>query len=187
MVIVPCVTGQETNSSRLIAYIGPAIQAELNVAGGRYINSPTHELSALHSLHHPPSMLSISSAGGVLLAVAASLIFLRRRRRNTRLPYPPGPKGYPVIGNVLDIPQDIPLWKAAMSMAGKYSEWLAFAVRVCGLTPVYVDSDVLYLNMLGADHIILNSSEAISDLLDKRSAIYSGRVRGFWIHCSSVF
>lgn len=40
-------------------------------------------------------------------------------------------------------------------------------------------SDVLYLNLLGADHVILNSNEAISDLLDKRSALYSDRVRGF--------
>ena len=41
------------------------------------------------------------------------------------------------------------------------------------------DTDVLYLNVLGADQIILNSNEAISDLLDKRSAIYSDRVRVF--------
>lgn len=41
------------------------------------------------------------------------------------------------------------------------------------------DSDVVYLNLFGADHVILNSNEAISDLLDKRSAIYSDRVRIF--------
>ena len=41
------------------------------------------------------------------------------------------------------------------------------------------DSDVIRLNLLGAEHIILNSSKAISDLLDKRSGIYSDRVRPF--------
>ena len=92
-----------------------------------------------------------------------------------------------MIGNVLDIPQDVPLWKALMSMVENYSEWFVFAAHVCGLTLVYTDSDVLYLNLLGADHIMLNSSEAISDLSDKRSAIYSGRVRSFCIHHSSVF
>jgi len=132
-------------------------------------------------------MPSISPVGGVLLAIAASLIFVQRRRRSARPPYPPGPKGYPVIGNVLDIPQDVPLWKALMSMVENYSEWFVFAAHVCGLTLVYTDSDVLYLNLLGADHIMLNSSEAISDLSDKRSAIYSGRVRSFCIHHSSVF
>ena len=39
-----------------------------------------------------------------------------------------------------------------------------------------LDSDVVYLNFFGADNIILNSNEAISDLLDKRSVIYSDRV-----------
>ena len=119
-----------------------------------------------------------------MLAVAASLIFVQRRRRNARLPYPPGPKGYPVIGNILDILQDDPLQKVLMSMAEEYSEWFVFTAQLRGLTPVYADSDVLYLNLFGVDHIILNSSEAISELLDKRSAIYSGRVRGFRIHHS---
>ena len=49
-----------------------------------------------------------------------------------------------------------------------------------------VDSDVVYLNLLGADHIILNSNEAISDLLDKRSALYSDRVRASRIHHTSA-
>ena len=42
-----------------------------------------------------------------------------------------------------------------------------------------LDSDVVYLNFFGVDNIILNSNEAITDLLDKRSAIYSNRVRVF--------
>ena len=53
-----------------------------------------------------------------------------------------------------------------------------FALRhlFAGLTSVRSDSDVVYLNLFGAKHIILNSNEAISDLLEKRSAIYSDRV-----------
>jgi hypothetical protein len=38
------------------------------------------------------------------------------------------------------------------------------------------DTDILYLRLMGKDTIILNSNEAISDLLDKRSIIYSDRV-----------
>ena len=34
----------------------------------------------------------------------------------------------------------------------------------------------MYLNMFGTDVMVLNSSEAIADLLDKRSAIYSDKV-----------
>jgi hypothetical protein len=66
-----------------------------------------------------------------------------------------------------------------MSMGGKYSGRIMFAACVCELISMSTDSDVLRLNVLGAEHIILNSSEAISDLLDNRSAIYSDRVRPF--------
>lgn len=55
----------------------------------------------------------------------------------------------------------------------------------CELISAFADSDVFHLNLLGADNVILNSSEAISDLLDKRSAIYSDRVRGVLNHRSS--
>ena len=34
----------------------------------------------------------------------------------------------------------------------------------------------MYLNMFGTDMVVLNSSEAIADLLDKKSAIYSDKV-----------
>ena len=66
-----------------------------------------------------------------------------------------------------------------MSMGEKYSERIVLVARFCELISTFVDSDVLHLKLLGAHNVILNSSEAISDLLDKRSAIYSDRVRGF--------
>ena len=122
-------------------------------------------------------MLSISPPWVALLAIAASLLLAYRKRRNARFPYPPGPKGYPVIGNVFDIPQHVPLWKAAVPMGEICSERFAHTARVCKLTLGSSETDVLYLNVLGADQIILNSNQAISDLLDKRSAIYSDRVR----------
>ena len=124
-------------------------------------------------------MLPISPAGGVLLAIAAALVLLQRRRRNANSPHPPGPKGYPVIGNVLDIPPGVPLWKAVIPMAEEYSERPFSAAHDYGLISVDADSDVLYLNFLGADHIVLNSNKAILDLSEKRSGIYSGRVSRF--------
>lgn len=41
---------------------------------------------------------------------------------------------------------------------------------------VLVDTDILYLNLFGKDLVILNSNKTISDLLDKRSKIYSDKV-----------
>ena len=37
-------------------------------------------------------------------------------------------------------------------------------------------TDVLYLKLFSADFVILSSSEAICDLVEKRSEIYSDRV-----------
>ena len=44
------------------------------------------------------------------------------------------------------------------------------------ISPIRIDTDILYLNLFGKDVIILNSAKAISDLLDKRSKIYSDKV-----------
>ena len=79
-------------------------------------------LTLLPSL--PTLMLSVSPLGAVFLVIAVCLYLVHRRRRNSRLPYPPGPKGYPMVGNVFDVPQDVPVWKTAMSIGGNYSEWM---------------------------------------------------------------
>lgn len=42
--------------------------------------------------------------------------------------------------------------------------------------PSIRDTDVLYLKLLDTDFVILNSTEAIVDLTEKRSNIYSDRV-----------
>src|SRR5258708_10448078 len=50
----------------------------------------------------------LGALGAGILSTLALLIaysYIQDRRRNpARLPYPPGPKGYPIIGNLLDIP-----------------------------------------------------------------------------------
>ena len=40
---------------------------------------------------------------------------------------------------------------------------------------LYTPGHVIYINLLGQDTIIINSSKAATDLLDKRSATYSNR------------
>jgi len=37
-------------------------------------------------------------------------------------------------------------------------------------------TDILYLRLMGEDMVVLNSNEAISDLVEKRSSIYADRV-----------
>lgn len=38
-----------------------------------------------------------------------------------------------------------------------------------------LDSDIIYLSVLGNEFVILNSMDAVNDLFEKRSSIYSSR------------
>ena len=49
-----------------------------------------------------------------------------RKRSKSALPYPPGPKPYPIIGNLLDFPLGVPLWEGLADMAKQHGRLLAF-------------------------------------------------------------
>jgi hypothetical protein len=62
-----------------------------------------------------------------LVAVYVTVIWFRRLQRNSREPpRPPGPCGFPLVGNVFDVPWD-PSWDAvwafASSLKDEYGEW----------------------------------------------------------------
>ncbi|KAJ3983979.1 cytochrome P450 [Lentinula detonsa] len=71
------------------------------------------------------------------------------------LPLPPGPRGWPIIGNLLDVPAK--------------EEWFTFAKW--GETYGKIAS----VTVLGQPLIILNSASIAKDMLEKNSAIYSDR------------
>ena len=50
------------------------------------------------------------------ISLAYGLLFALKSRR--RLQYPPGPRGYPIIGN-LTLPHD-PLWEKVKAMSDEY-------------------------------------------------------------------
>ena len=119
-----------------------------------------------------------------LLAVSVVYRRLQRRRRSRSLPLPPGPKGYPIIGNVLDIPRGPPLWEGSLMLGRQYSE-SAMPRLSTNISLILPDTDILYLNLFGKDLVILNSTKTISDLLDKRSKIYSDKVSGSFFRISA--
>ncbi|KAJ7626738.1 cytochrome P450 [Mycena rosella] len=115
----------------------------------------------------------------ILFATAiVALYCLQLRRSRVKLPFPPGPRKLPLVGNLFDVPATF-AWE-------KYMEW----------SRTY-SSDILHLNAAGTSLIILSSTKAATDLLDKKSAIYSNRPRmpmvtelmgwdfNFDIHCSA--
>ncbi|KAI0736096.1 cytochrome P450 [Fomitopsis betulina] len=95
---------------------------------------------------------------GILDALAFSFLLYAGRRllclRNHRC-LPPGPPGWPVIGNIFDIP--------------KSHEWQTFAEwgKTWG--------DIMSITLLGNPVVILNSSNAALKMLDKKSALSSDR------------
>ena len=89
------------------------------------IHAWTPEVSSDPLSHPPLPSMSMSEKCFCLgLAVAASAIALavvRRQWGSKRPPYPPGPKGYPIIGNVFDLPKN-PVWEGLTKMAQEYGE-----------------------------------------------------------------
>ncbi|PPQ80129.1 hypothetical protein CVT25_001428 [Psilocybe cyanescens] len=83
--------------------------------------------------------------------------FLNRNPKN--LPRPPGPKGYPLIGNLFDMRKGgQPQWVA-------YDEWF----KKYG--------DMVYFELLGQPVLVLGSLKRTNDLFEKRSSNYSDRIR----------
>ncbi|KAG9124635.1 hypothetical protein FRC07_010845 [Ceratobasidium sp. 392] len=93
-------------------------------------------------------------------ATAASLLLARylwkRWAALSILNLPPSPKGYPIVGNVFSLPSEL--------------EHLAYMELSTQL-----NSDLIFLKMFDFNLVVLNSAEAASDLMEKRSGIYSDR------------
>jgi hypothetical protein len=91
-----------------------------------------------------------------LLAAGLAVTYLWLRRRHHGLPLPPGPKGWPLIGNVFDMPM-IRGWEV-------YHKWCK-----------ELETGLLYLNAAGTNIIVLDTYEDCVALMEKRSGLYSGR------------
>ncbi|KAF5376005.1 hypothetical protein D9757_008813 [Collybiopsis confluens] len=72
------------------------------------------------------------------------------------IPFPPGPKPWPIIGNLLDFPRD----KAHLA-------YLKMGQQA--------QSDIIYLNVIGMNVVVLNSAEAVNDLFVGKGKLYSDR------------
>ncbi|KAF9047143.1 cytochrome P450 [Hymenopellis radicata] len=89
------------------------------------------------------------------LAVVVVGLLLRQWFFRYKGPLPPGPKGLPLIGNLLDFDPKHP-WE-------KFAEW----------HEAY--GPIVRISLLGHNIVILNTVEAATELLEKRSLIYSDR------------
>ncbi|KAF7975968.1 hypothetical protein HWV62_8106 [Athelia sp. TMB] len=90
----------------------------------------------------------------MLAGLVFAAVYLAKAKNMSR--YPPGPPGSFLIGNMFDMPTS--------EQQVQYKKWAQ-----------EYKSDVIHLNILGTHIVILNSLEAVMDLMKKRSAIYSAR------------
>ncbi|KDQ58276.1 hypothetical protein JAAARDRAFT_262159 [Jaapia argillacea MUCL 33604] len=92
-----------------------------------------------------------------VIVLLIALYFLKALyTRKNHAPLPPSPKGFPVIGNILDLPRG-GAWRTFTEWGEKFG------------------SDVVSFTNFGKHTIVLNTSAAAFALLDKKSSIYSDR------------
>ncbi|EAU81805.2 O-methylsterigmatocystin oxidoreductase [Coprinopsis cinerea okayama7 len=91
----------------------------------------------------------------LLGAVSLARMLCRRKRNPSGLSLPPGPKGLPILGNLLQMPSERH-WEV-------YKEW----GKQYG--------DIIYLEVLGSPILVLNSLAPVVDLLEKAAPIFSDR------------
>ncbi|KAF9011984.1 cytochrome P450 [Cyathus striatus] len=95
----------------------------------------------------------LTLVGGIILCLVYWSMIGRSSRRAA---LPPGPKGLPIIGNMLDIPVE-KSWLILRALSHRYN------------------SDIIHINMLGQSTVILDSIEAATEILQKHSAKSSSR------------
>lgn len=91
-------------------------------------------------------------AVGVAGLLASFFVFKKQR---LPAPLPPGPKGWPLLGNVTDLPSS-QAWVKFTALGRQYG-------------------GIVYLNALGRSIIILNDAKYAFDMLAKKSRNYSDR------------
>ncbi|KAF9477128.1 cytochrome P450 [Pholiota conissans] len=94
---------------------------------------------------------------GTLIAIAAFKKLIALWKASNRLPYPPGPKPLPIVGNLFDFPKN--------DLAACYYNW-----------GKKYNSDILHASSLGFHVIVLNSLEDAEELFERRASNYSDRL-----------
>ncbi|THG94471.1 hypothetical protein EW145_g8131, partial [Phellinidium pouzarii] len=103
------------------------------------------------------------------------LVWLPKRSRCGGLPGPPGPQGYPLVGNIFDKP-GVPEWERARQWGAQHG--LSTVCRhTLGAPYAYphTQGDIILVRSLGKPYIIVNSYEAAVELFEKRGHNYSSR------------
>ncbi|OAX31904.1 hypothetical protein K503DRAFT_805678, partial [Rhizopogon vinicolor AM-OR11-026] len=91
----------------------------------------------------------------ICLAGVGAYLMKQLITKKNPAPYAPGPPGWPVIGNISDMP-DVKPWLTFAEWGKKYG-------------------DISHISVLGQHIIVLNSINTTMEMLDKKSSVYSDR------------
>lgn len=101
-------------------------------------------------------MDTLDIAATAALVALTAICYTYSKSTSRKLPLPPSPKSYPLIGNILVLPE--------RNEHITYRQWSK-----------EFKSDVLLIKVPGQSLIIINSAKAASDIFEKRSRRYLGR------------
>lgn len=122
----------------------------------------------------PHTQLTTMQVRDVLVVVLFLLYFIYITARKTRRKLPPGPPGWPVVGNAFDIPRREP-WSRYARLSQHYGTLLPTSCMWIFNISRREGSDIVSFKILGSPLILLNSAEVAMALLEKRSNIHSDR------------
>jgi hypothetical protein len=107
--------------------------------------------------------------------ILTGLFILQRllARQKQKAPLPPGPKRWPLIGNLLDMPTSKE-WLTFTDWGEKWGEWLSILVILI-LTCCPDSGDMVSISVFSQQMIIVNSVEVAIAMLDRKGSIYSNR------------
>jgi len=119
-------------------------------------------------------MLTLTNVTWLNLCLVGVGVYLVKQifTKKNPAPYPPGPPGWPLVGNISDMPQVKP-WLTFAEWGKKYGKCLlscqnlAFQLRATG--------DISHIELMGQHIIVVNSLKTTLEMLDKKSSVYSDR------------
>jgi hypothetical protein len=109
----------------------------------------------------------------VFVSSIAAFLAFRDHQKRRGLPYPPGPRPLPLIGNLFDVPKEFS-WLTFSRLSKKHGK-VYFAIKRLRVLTEGMAGDVLSFHVFGKVIVVLNSLKTNKDLLERRADIYSDR------------